>query len=296
MAVCRPFHAQRVLTIKRARYAQLGVAAFAALYNLVRFWEYKLVITRNENSTWGVPTYERLLRENYSYFIGYYTISYVIVHFFAPFLLISILNALIIKTIAEASALRQRLAPKRNTSNQTCNQPDTAVLKDAKRQGNITRMIVVVTLIFLLCNTLPFVLNIWEALETSLFNPSNPWSSVAYVTLDVSNILVVLNSSTNFILYAIYCRQYRKLCRRYLRRLYRCGRWLNSNDDDGSRRKFGATSNGYFDSLSDVSKATTPLAIIKTGTSSGLASVIVRRQIDKGCSSLLYPLNKTTPI
>lgn len=271
LAVCRPFHAQRVLTLKRARCAQLGVAIFASLYNLCRFWEYSL------EEVGGEVTYKRLLRDNHSYFIGYYTVAYVLVHFFAPFLLISALNALIIRAISEASALRQTLAPKRNSS--ICNPSETAACKDARRQGNITRMIVVVTLIFLVCNTLPFVLNIWEALEPSLFDPKNPRSSVAYVTLDVSNILVVLNSSTNFVVYAIYCRQYRKICRRYWRG-FRC-----------SKRK--SSSNSNVDSYSDASKMGTsvPVTILKDCNGTNSSSVTVRRHSDRtpACSRLYPP-------
>lgn len=81
--------------------------------------------------------------------------------------------------------------------------------KRAALQHRTTRMIVVVTAVFGVCNTLPFVLNIWEA-----FQPDDFWDNVqkpALLVTDFSNCLVILNSSSTFLIYLVYCTSYRKL-------------------------------------------------------------------------------------
>lgn len=89
---------------------------------------------------------------------------------------------------------------------------------DQKQQRQTTRMIVVVTAVFAFCNALPLVLNVWEALDPFLFVDDTTKRMVAFFMLDISNVLVVFNSTINFMIYWIYCRQYRRIFYRSIRR------------------------------------------------------------------------------
>lgn len=164
--------------------AQLAVVGASVLYNLCRFWEYKMSY---EN---GKPVgYERSLRQDFHYFVGYYTVLYLFIHFLIPFSIIALLNVRIAKTVTAANAIRLVLT--------------LAHGHDSRRQRQITRMIAVVTGIFAACNVPPFCLNIWEAIYPASFRfqeNCDEWHCVlAYVFYEISNVLVVANSSINFI-------------------------------------------------------------------------------------------------
>lgn len=70
-------------------------------------------------------------------------------------------------------------------------------------------MLLLVTLIFALCNTLPFLLNLAECFKPDLFEAeSTSW--IAYQLNDLSNLLVVFNSATTFIIYLAFSAKYRQ--------------------------------------------------------------------------------------
>lgn len=197
VAVCSPFNARQRLTVKKARSAFILILILAFLYNAPRFFEYSLDEKRG---------YVQLLRGSFYYFAIYFTTLYLITHFLGPFLVITILNVVIFKAIRRARYERTQLSNSR-------------IDKRTIRKHQTTRMITLVTVIFGLCNILPFVLNIWEALDTSLFR--GELRVAAYLTLDISNVLVVLNSSTTFIIYFVHCQKYRSII---VARLFRCCR------------------------------------------------------------------------
>lgn len=105
-------------------------------------------------------------------------------------------------------------------------------------------MIVVITLMFAFCNICPFILNIWEALDPTLFY--GPYQIRAYVALDLSNTFVLFNSSITFVLYIIYCRKYRVLFRYFVRFLCCCRDPSSAGYDlasDPSFRRYSVVTN-----------------------------------------------------
>jgi len=83
-------------------------------------------------------------------------------------------------------------------------------IKKAQQQKRTTQMIILVTCIFGACNTLPFVLNVWEAFDIDKFwDPKT--NGVQLMVNDLSNLLVILNSVTNFPIYVVYCKKYRQV-------------------------------------------------------------------------------------
>lgn len=188
LAICHPFCVRKFFTTQRTRIFLATIVALAFFYNFIRFWEFE------PDSKYGVT---QLLRYNRSYYHIYYTSLYLITHFAGPFLTMLILNIFMFRGIKNARKMREILT------------------KRVLMQERTTHMIVLVTVMFGLCNTLPFVLNIWEACEPDLF-----WERIykpALLTTDVSNCLVILNSSTTFLIYLMYCKKYRKLFLRMFR-------------------------------------------------------------------------------
>lgn len=186
-AVCRPLMRHKLLTCSQARLAETMIVIFAICYNVVRFFEYEAAPT---------PTgFRRLLRNNTFYYVFYHTVLYVLTHFFVPFFIILVLNACILRSLRQSHRRREQMS------------------RQQLQQRRTSAMIVTVTLMFAFCNTAPFLLGIWEALEPDLFHGSR--MKTAYILLDVSNLLIVLNSSTTAIIYWIYCKKYRRLFRHF---------------------------------------------------------------------------------
>lgn len=147
--------------------------------------------------------YERNLRDIHLhpvYVIGYYTGLYLLTHFLLPFSVIIVMNGHVCKQIIQLRRARLMLT------------------RQQQREQSTTLMLLVVTLVFAVCNTLPFLLNLAECIQRDLFEaPSSAW--LAYQLNDLSNLLVVLNSSTTWIVYIIFSAKYRETAARIL---WRC--------------------------------------------------------------------------
>lgn len=98
----------------------------------------------------------------------------------------------------------------------------------------------VITLIFACFTTPPFVLNWIEVLNPQVF--VGPYATLAFIAMDISNVLVVLNSSSTFIIYLIYCRKYRHLFMYYSSKCYSRGTTLRKWSEDRLSRRSTAIS------------------------------------------------------
>uniref|UniRef100_A0A914C4L7 G-protein coupled receptors family 1 profile domain-containing protein n=1 Tax=Acrobeloides nanus TaxID=290746 RepID=A0A914C4L7_9BILA len=204
-AVCRPLQVRIWCTARATRIALLFIAIFAIAYNMIRFWEYSITETPTGKA------YVRELRDiekHPNYMIGYYTGLYLLTHFLIPFGIIIVMNGHVCKSIIMLRRARQMLT------------------RQQQREQSTTYMLLLVTLIFALCNTLPFLLNLAECFKPDLFEAeSTSW--IAYQLNDLSNLLVVFNSATTFIIYLAFSAKYRQRAAYIL--IWRCCRNLEKD-------------------------------------------------------------------
>lgn len=185
MAVCHPLKAMSLFySNQQAFVTLLVVVTLSLVYNLVRFWEFVLIITDN-----GQVELKMLLRANILYYRFYYTGVYLITHFLVPFVILTILNCLIAGEINSAKSRRKSLS------------------RQEMREYKTAHMMIVIIAIFLLTNTIPYVMNIIEALQPDLMRDENNF--IPFVVMDISNLLVVLNSSTTCFIYFCFSSKFR---------------------------------------------------------------------------------------
>ncbi|MCP3662236.1 MAG: G-protein coupled receptor [Gammaproteobacteria bacterium] len=113
-------------------------------------------------------------------------------HFLLPFLLLLSLNCHVVWTILQA---------RRNRA---------SISSAQKREHRTSIMMIAMILIFVLCNTLPLVLNFLENFIYPDFFRNQNTFLIAYSLNDLSNLLIALNSATNFLIYSIFIQRYRK--------------------------------------------------------------------------------------
>uniref|UniRef100_A0A914V7G5 G-protein coupled receptors family 1 profile domain-containing protein n=1 Tax=Plectus sambesii TaxID=2011161 RepID=A0A914V7G5_9BILA len=190
IAICYPLRSLQWNTSYRMMVALIGVCFFAVAYNFVRFWEFKL------GEPGSMQDVKMQLRSNPVYYLWYYTTLYLFTHFVVPFSLLIALNSLVAREIYLARKARQRLTRKQ------------------RGEHSQSVMMIVVIVVFAVCNALTIVVNIMEALEKDFFRNVDSW--FAFILNDTSNLLVVLNSSTTWIIYYAFSEKYRTLFRRTL--------------------------------------------------------------------------------
>uniref|UniRef100_A0A915NWU7 G-protein coupled receptors family 1 profile domain-containing protein n=1 Tax=Meloidogyne floridensis TaxID=298350 RepID=A0A915NWU7_9BILA len=150
--------------------------------------------TAKRESSDGSLSFQRNLRnpnDHPWYMLGYYSLLFLLSHFLLPFGTIISLNGLLAHRILNLRSIREQLTNKQ------------------LREHNTTAMLLLVTLSFALCNVLPFLLNLAECVQSDLFvNEST--AATAFILNDLANFLVVLNSSTTWIYYAVFSAKYRE--------------------------------------------------------------------------------------
>ncbi len=188
MAVCYPFLAKRFCTTNRSLLALGLLIIWALSYNFCRFWEYELVVQSN------ITTYRKLLKGNGGYQQVYTMYMYLIFMFLIPFILLSSLNIRIMISIRKAGLKRQIMS----------------LRKENRKEQKITVMMLIVILVFLICNCLAFILQIFEVCSLRI-----PIHLFFFLT-DISNLLVEVNSSINCVIYYKFCVKYRIEVKRIL--------------------------------------------------------------------------------
>ena len=193
IAVCKPLKTQ-LRTIQRA---QLGVGIIVILgiiYNIPRCLE-RRIDYKPDPCTGKIytVTVKTELRNSKVYFLVYKTIMYLIFRTIGPLVILIVLNLLLIKALQEVRRKHRDLT------------------RSNKHRENITLMLVVVVSVFIVCEIpdlcLRIMYSIWE------FYGGFDITMLRYVNA-LTNMLLTVNSSTNFLIYCLIGHKFRKILRR----------------------------------------------------------------------------------
>ena len=197
IAICRPFQAHKLCSMTKVRLQVLLVAIFAIIYNIPRFMELKLTTEWDSqtNSTY-VAASPTGMKNSRIYNIAYENIIYCIFLFLGPLALLIILNVCLIR---ELVAARQRFLKRQ------------IPIAGDDEENIITLVMVIIMAIFVITQTPAFI--------NTLLGTINPegyvCGKVYFYYFHISNILVCVNSSTNFVVYCLFRQQFRERMRNF---------------------------------------------------------------------------------
>lgn len=182
VAVCHPLRARALCTYGRAKIYVIVCVVFALLYNLSRYWEVRVVGSLTEDGVifCVVATDFRYDPEYIKIYIHW---CYLIFVYVLPFSFLAIFNGLIYRQVRKANMERQRLS------------------RTEKREIGLATMLLCVVIVFFLLNFLALYNNILEA----FYEIINDYMIV------ISNLLVTINSSVNFIIYVIFGEKFKRI-------------------------------------------------------------------------------------
>uniref|UniRef100_A0A915IB30 G-protein coupled receptors family 1 profile domain-containing protein n=1 Tax=Romanomermis culicivorax TaxID=13658 RepID=A0A915IB30_ROMCU len=218
IGVCLPFKTNRICTKTNCKWALICVLIFAVLFNTTRFLEVSTYTCyQTELNITVVRAIMTDLRTSELYSTIYVAWLYFLVMFCIPFVTLITLNTMVIVAIQRTSKLHYQVALAASSS---CNSRASVFRKrgDMSKEISTSIMLVGVVVIFLCCNTLAFVVNILELIDT--FNDAKNKQFISsdffHHTVDFSNVLVMLNASSNIFVYMWFSEKYRLLLKHYL--------------------------------------------------------------------------------
>ncbi|CAD5116431.1 DgyrCDS5321 [Dimorphilus gyrociliatus] len=188
IVVCKPLKANKLCTVKRARRYAILVILISLIYNVPRWFEFKLSDTNDNNTTVQMLT---ALGDNQLYNYIYKVYMYTIIIVIGPFLFLLCLNAALVRTLHRANRNMQQS-------------------KHSAQEHNITVVIIIVVGTFLVCQLPSIPDNICGAIYSSAEVRESP-NLIRLHTL--SNLMVISNSAVNFFLYAVFGKKFRRVFR-----------------------------------------------------------------------------------
>ena len=187
IAVCRPLQAAMLCTISRARRQVLCIVFFSIVYVIPRFFERKLT-KGTDASHFNV---EVLIGNNKWYYFIYHIGCKIIFCCLIPLAMLSFFCA---RLIASLRASRR--------------QP---IDRHGGRHTNrsVTSMLVVLLGVFLVCHIPNHLHSILRTVFIHGLHYPSPWA--VSILGDIFNIILLMNSSVNWVIYFVYITGFRKL-------------------------------------------------------------------------------------
>jgi len=201
-AVCKPYQSATLSSLSYIRCHIGYVAVAAVLYNIPRFFEYRQVdvfCPTHDGGRFKAASMHLFtaVGENRIFRVVYDNILYFIVMLGGPLILLAFLNAKLIAALKERSRKRREMGRVATTMTGHTQQ---------QQQQDLTVMLVVVVFVFIVCQTPTFVDRIIWAFVDENQRRCGHWH---YFYTAVGDLMAILNSSVNFIVYVLASRKFR---------------------------------------------------------------------------------------
>ncbi|XP_076348291.1 FMRFamide receptor-like [Tachypleus tridentatus] len=223
VAICYPLKARVLFTYSHTRLYVVGVILFCVSYNIPRFLETEVItFVFCSSGAIGKEARPSDLRNNRVFYKAYYIWTYLVIMYVLPFLTLAILNTFVAFAVRRARKMRERLA------------------RSQEREFTLATMLFCIVAIFFSCKIFPLLVNVLELFHIDVLSLTT-----------VSNLLVTVNSSSNFIVYFIYGKNFRyhflkTFCSSKVRRQWSVSRKVHETvyRISGSSRSYTPNKNG----------------------------------------------------
>ena len=192
IAVCKPYQASRLCTVVQAKRQLSAVILFAIIYNIPRFLAAKVARDTDSatNKTIVYPSATEF-GENKYYNTIYVSIFYFLFLIFIPLMILTLLNIKLVTALKEIKRKRAELVSARQ-----------------QQDNNVTFVLIIVVLVFIICQS-PALVNqiLWNVLP----DKARKCGYFQFYLSKLSNALVILNSSVNFLIYFLFNTRFRQV-------------------------------------------------------------------------------------
>ena len=199
-AICHPFIASQWCALNKAKRHLAIVVVCVCVYNIPRFASSRISTYKNQSNDTIYTEELTSLGRNYIFTWIYYYISVPLINFLLP---LGILIGIYIQLSRTLKVTLNRQPTMQYYGN----------FRQQRRENKITRMLIVILLVFMLCQTPACVTVIFiPIVETHRANivlrQSFPYLLIC------SLALIIFNSSVNFVVYIAFNRHYRRVMTR----------------------------------------------------------------------------------
>ena len=189
VSVCRPYEVSSWCTVQQAKRQVIIIWILSIALHFVRFFEQRVVRgARNSVEVTSMGNHD-------VYKILYGSILYCIVMFLVPLVTLIILNYRLIKGLQQTKRRRAQLLKSKGATS-------------SKSEEDITLTLIVVVLVFVVTQ-MPALFT--QILRATLARPAQKCPYFYFYCERLSDFLVVVNSSVNFIIYCFCSRKFRKI-------------------------------------------------------------------------------------
>lgn len=220
-AIACPLRHKYLVTGRKIRYCLLFLAVLAVLYSVPRYFEIQVedivCMTAAGNYSLIPRIFESPLRSNRIYYGIVYTFLNPALTSLGPFFLQAILAIRISVFVNSSIAQTQRF-------NSSIGRNRQATVRRRSQERNMTLMLLVVQIKFLICFMLPVFLNLAE-----FFMSGGRSSEEFFIVITVSDLCVLANSALNFLIYTTFTRRFRNTLFFMAARLFGVGMEVNSS-------------------------------------------------------------------
>nr|AKQ63010.1 orphan G-protein coupled receptor 15 [Platynereis dumerilii] len=206
IGVCYPMKGKVICTPERAKIITLIVVLTAAIITVPEFFEWVTVETLDANNNTKVSVRPSALREADAYKWGYTYVNQALFTFL-PLILLLVFNSLLVRAVMRATQQRRAMAKMPVSQNDRQE-------RQQREQQRITIMLIGVVLVFLLCQMPQAIQNLYITYLQVSDNLTPTRLHILTITANVFNLLVMLNSSANFLLYSFFSMKFRRTFKR----------------------------------------------------------------------------------
>lgn len=188
IAVCMPYQAPRLCTVRQAKIQLTAVLVLAVLYNVPKFAEGYVEYDPVEDCLKARHTE---LGDSFTFMLIYDNVLYMIFMMILPLLTLTVLNIRLVKALKELSRKRAEMQSARQ-----------------QQDNNVTLVLIIVVLVFIICQA-PALANkfMWSVLD----NDARACGGFQFYFSRLSNVLVIVNSAVNFVIYFFFNTRFRQV-------------------------------------------------------------------------------------